>query len=127
MTDAARDYSETLFLPKTDFPMRAGLPQKEPQLLARWASIDLYHRLREAARGRPKFVLHDGPPYANGNVHIGTALNKILKELVVKARSMANFDAPYVVGYDCHGLPIEFKVTQEMRKGKETGAGRQEP
>src|SRR5215471_15004443 len=80
MTDAARDYSETLFLPKTDFPMRAGLPQKEPELLARWQRLGLYQRLREAARGRPKFILHDGPPYANGNIHIGHALNKILKE-----------------------------------------------
>src|SRR5712675_1803338 len=113
MTDA-RDYSATLFLPQTEFPMRAGLPQKEPEILARWAKLGMYQRLREAAKGRTKFVLHDGPPYANGNIHIGTALNKILKEFVVKSRSMSGFDAPYVVGYDCHGLPIELKVDREL-------------
>src|SRR5712692_9567177 len=110
----ARDYSTTLFLPQTEFPMRAGLPQKEPELLARWEKLDLYARLRETAKGRTKFVLHDGPPYANGNIHIGTALNKILKEFVVKSRSMAGFDAPYVVGYDCHGLPIELVVDRQL-------------
>src|SRR4029453_3566181 len=114
MTDAARDYSESLFLPKTDFPMRAGLPQKEPEILARWQKLKVYERLRDAARGRAKFILHDGPPYANGNIHIGTALNKILKDVVVKSRSMAGFDAPYVVGYDCHGLPIELQVDREL-------------
>ena len=87
-----RDYSETLFLPRTDFPMRAGLPQKEPELLARWRSLDLYGRLRTAAKGRPRFILHDGPPYANGNVHIGTALNKILKDVVTKSQQMVGFD-----------------------------------
>src|SRR5229473_1276202 len=117
MTDA-RDYSATLFLPRTDFPMRAGLPQKEPELLARWQRLDLYRRLRTAARGKPRFILHDGPPYANGNIHIGTALNKILKDLVVKSRSMAGHDAPYVVGYDCHGLPIELQVDRELGSKK---------
>jgi isoleucyl-tRNA synthetase len=119
MTDAARDYSETLFLPKTDFPMRAGLPQKEPELLARWQKLDLYKRLRAAARGRPKFVLHDGPPYANGHIHIGTALGKILKDIVVRSQQMLGYDSPYVPGWDCHGLPIEWKVEEEYRaKGR---------
>jgi isoleucyl-tRNA synthetase len=119
MTDAARDYSETLFLPKTDFPMRAGLPQKEPELLARWQKLDIYKRLRAAARGRPKFVLHDGPPYANGHIHIGTALGKILKDIVVRSQQMLGYDSPYVPGWDCHGLPIEWKVEEEYRaKGR---------
>jgi isoleucyl-tRNA synthetase len=119
MTDAARDYSETLFLPKTDFPMRAGLPQKEPELLARWQKLDIYKRLRAAARGRPKFVLHDGPPYANGHIHIGTALGKILKDIVVRSQQMLGHDSPYVPGWDCHGLPIEWKVEEEYRaKGR---------
>src|SRR5437899_4018188 len=113
MTDA-RDYSATLFLPQTDFPMRAGLPHKEPELLERWRRLDIYHRLRRAAAGRPRFILHDGPPYANGNIHIGTALNKILKDFIVRSWSMLGFDAPYVPGWDCHGLPIERKVDQEL-------------
>ena len=116
----ARDYSETLFLPKTDFPMRAGLPQKEPELLARWKSLDLYGRLRAAGKGRARFVLHDGPPYANGNVHIGTALNKILKDVVTKSHQMLGFDSNYVPGWDCHGLPIEWKIEEEYRaKGRD--------
>ena len=109
----ARDYSETLFLPKTDFPMRAGLPQKEPEILARWQRLDLYERLREAARGRPKFILHDGPPYANGNIHIGHALNKILKDVVTRSQQMLGYDSNYVPGWDCHGLPIEWKIEEE--------------
>src|SRR5262245_51027049 len=113
MTDAARDYSETLFLPKTDFPMRAGLPQKEPEILARWQKLDLYQRLRAAARGRVKFILHDGPPYANGNIHIGHALNKILKDVVTRSQQMLGFDSNYVPGWDCHGLPIEWKIEEE--------------
>src|SRR5262245_38059955 len=113
MTDAARDYSETLFLPKTDFPMRAGLPQKEPEILARWQKLDLYQRLRAAARGRAKFILHDGPPYANGNIHIGHALNKILKDVVTRSQQMLGFDSNYVPGWDCHGLPIEWKIEEE--------------
>ena len=118
-----RDYSATLFLPKTDFPMRAGLPRKEPELLARWLLLDLYRRLREAATGRPKFILHDGPPYANGNVHIGTALNKILKDVVSRSQQMLGFDANYVPGWDCHGLPIEWKIEEEYRaKGKNKDA-----
>src|SRR5439155_17619850 len=96
------------------FPMKANLPMSEPDTLARWAAMDLYGKIRARRKGAPKFVLHDGPPYANGNIHIGTALNKILKELVVKSRSMAGFDAPYVVGYDCHGLPSELQVDREL-------------
>ena len=118
MTDAARDYSETLFLPKTDFPMRAGLPQKEPELLARWHKLGLYHRLREEARGRTKFVLHDGPPYANGNIHIGHALNKILKDVVTRSQQMLGHDSNYVPGWDCHGLPIEWKIEEENYRSK---------
>ncbi|GEO14581.1 isoleucine--tRNA ligase [Microvirga aerophila] len=115
----ARDYSETLFLPQTDFPMRAGLPQREPQLLQRWNENKLYERLREVQKGRPRFVLHDGPPYANGNIHIGHALNKILKDLVVRSQGMLGFDSNYVPGWDCHGLPIEWKIEEEYRaKGK---------
>src|SRR6187431_828143 len=122
MTDA-RDYSATLFLPQTDFPMRAGLPQKEPELLARWERLKLYHRLREAARGRTKFVLHDGPPYANGNIHIGHALNKILKDVVTRSQQMLGYDSNYVPGWDCHGLPIEWKIEEDYRaKGKNKDA-----
>src|SRR5687768_4872335 len=123
MTDAARDYSETLFLPKTDFPMRAGLPQKEPELLARWAKLDLYQRLREEARGRTKFVLHDGPPYANGNIHIGHSLNKILKDIVVKFQHLAGYRAPYRPGWDCHGLPIEHEVEKKLGRAKKAELG----
>jgi isoleucyl-tRNA synthetase len=113
------DFSKTLFLPETAFPMRAGLPQKEPEILARWRELDLYRRLREAAAGRPKFLLHDGPPYANGNIHIGHALNKVLKDIVVKSAQMLGFDSNYVPGWDCHGLPIEWKIEEEYRaRGK---------
>ncbi len=111
----ARDWSATLFLPKTEFPMKAGLPQLEPRLLERWQRIDLYHRLREAAKGKPKFILHDGPPYANGNIHIGTALNKILKDMVTRSQQMLGFDSNYVPGWDCHGLPIEWKIEEQYR------------
>ncbi|MBY0422341.1 MAG: class I tRNA ligase family protein, partial [Parvularculaceae bacterium] len=114
-----RDYKDTLFLPDTPFPMRAGLPQKEPEILKRWKAIGLYRRLRETSKGRPAFVLHDGPPYANGHIHLGTALTKILKDLIVRSRQMAGFDANYVPGWDCHGLPIEWKVEEEYRgKGR---------
>src|SRR5438105_9517154 len=108
------EWKDTVNLPRTDFPMKASLPASEPETLARWLAMDLYGRLRDARRGAPKFILHDGPPYANGDIHLGTALNKILKDVVVKSRSMAGFDAPYVVGYDCHGLPIELKVDREL-------------
>jgi isoleucyl-tRNA synthetase len=116
--EKTRDYSETLFLPKTDFPMRAGLPQKEPEILKRWRKIDLYGRLRAAAKGRPRFILHDGPPYANGNIHIGHALNKILKDVVTKSHQMLGFDSNYVPGWDCHGLPIEWKIEEENYRAK---------
>ena len=108
------DWKDTLNLPRTDFPMKANLQTAEPQALARWKEMGLYERIREARRGRKKFVLHDGPPYANGKIHIGTAMNKILKDLVVKTRTMEGFDAPYVLGYDCHGLPIELQVDREL-------------
>jgi isoleucyl-tRNA synthetase len=114
----ARDYSETLFLPKTDFPMRAGLPQREPEILKRWRSLDLYGCLRAAAKGRPRFILHDGPPYANGNIHAGTALNKILKDVVTRSQQMLGFDSNYVPGWDCHGLPIEWKIEEENYRAK---------
>ncbi|HSM41235.1 MAG TPA: class I tRNA ligase family protein, partial [Afifellaceae bacterium] len=110
-----RDYSKTLFLPKTDFPMRAGLPKKEPELVRRWEEMSLYKRLREASSGRPKYVLHDGPPYANGNIHIGTGLNKILKDIVVRSQQMLGKDSNYVPGWDCHGLPIEWKIEEQYR------------
>jgi len=110
------DYKNTLNLPRTDFPMKADLVAREPQRLQKWEQGQLYQRIQAARAGREKFVLHDGPPFANGDVHIGTALNKILKDIVVKSKSMRGFDAPYIPGWDCHGLPIEFKVSQEMRK-----------
>jgi isoleucyl-tRNA synthetase len=119
----AKDYSKTLYLPQTEFPMRAGLPQREPEILARWNQIDLYGKLRQAARGRAKFVLHDGPPYANGNIHIGHALNKILKDVVTKSQQMLGFDSNYVPGWDCHGLPIEWKIEEENYRSK----GKQKP
>jgi isoleucyl-tRNA synthetase len=118
MTEPMRDYSETLFLPKTGFPMRAGLPQKEPEILARWQKLGLYARLRAAAAGRPRFILHDGPPYANGNIHIGHALNKILKDVVTRSQQMLGFDSNYVPGWDCHGLPIEWKIEEENYRAK---------
>ena len=115
-----RDWSQTLNLPQTDFPMRAGLPDLEPKILKRWQERNLYKELRDASQGRPKFVLHDGPPYANGHIHIGHALNKILKDLVVKSQQMLGFDSNYVPGWDCHGLPIEWKIEEQYRaKGQE--------
>ncbi|HYI88039.1 MAG TPA: isoleucine--tRNA ligase, partial [Burkholderiales bacterium] len=113
-----RDYSQTLFLPQTEFPMRAGLPQREPEILARWKKLGLYQRLREAGKGRTKFVLHDGPPYANGNIHIGHALNKILKDVVTRSQQMLGYDSNYVPGWDCHGLPIEWKIEEENYRSK---------
>ncbi|MFA7603117.1 MAG: isoleucine--tRNA ligase [Novosphingobium sp.] len=113
-----RDYRATVFLPKTDFPMKAGLPQKEPGILARWQEADLYGQVRAARRGREKFILHDGPPYANGDMHIGHALNHILKDMVVRTQTLLGKDAPYVPGWDCHGLPIEWKVEEQYRKKK---------
>ncbi len=120
MTDEPKaiDYKDTVFLPKTDFPMKAGLPQKEPAILAKWQEQDLYRKLRDARAGREKFILHDGPPYANGDMHIGHALNHILKDMVVRTQSLLGKDAPYVPGWDCHGLPIEWKVEEQYRKKK---------
>ncbi len=114
-TDNSVRYKDTLFLPQTDFPMRAGLPQREPEWLARWEKLDIYGRLR-AKTGRKPFELHDGPPYANGHLHIGHALNKIMKDMVVRSAQMRGFDSRYVPGWDCHGLPIEWKIEEEYRK-----------
>ncbi len=109
------DYKSTLFLPRTSFPMRAGLPRREPELLAKWEAMDLYRRLRERSRGREKFILHDGPPYANGNIHWGHAMNKILKDVINRSQQMLGKDANYVPGWDCHGLPIEWKIEERYR------------
>ncbi|MCB1381572.1 MAG: class I tRNA ligase family protein, partial [Notoacmeibacter sp.] len=120
MTDTSEklDYSKTLYLPQTEFPMRAGLPQKEPQIVARWEEMNLYKKLRESAAGRPSYVLHDGPPYANGNIHIGHALNKVLKDVITRSFQMRGFDSNYVPGWDCHGLPIEWKIEEENYRSK---------
>jgi len=112
------DLKKTVNLPRTDFPMKANLPQREPQMLADWEEERLYHKIREARQGCPKYVLHDGPPYANGNIHLGTAFNKILKDFMVKSKGMAGYDTPYVPGWDCHGLPIEFQVDKQLGKKK---------
>jgi len=114
------DYKDTLNLPQTDFPMKANLSAREPELLEKWDKMGLYHRLREMSKGRPRYILHDGPPYANGNIHLGTALNKILKDMIVKSRQMSGMDAVYVPGWDCHGLPIELQVDKELGKKKDT-------
>jgi len=108
------NYKDTLNLPKTSFPMKANLPKLEPDMLARWDEIDIYSRIRQASANRPLWILHDGPPYANGNIHMGTALNKILKDFVVKSRAMLGNNAVYVPGWDCHGLPIEHQVDKEL-------------
>lgn len=123
MTDSTsaaeqRDYRDTVFLPKTDFPMKAGLPQKEPQILAKWIEGNLEAQIRESRKGRDQFILHDGPPYANGDMHIGHALNHILKDMVVRTQTLKGKDSPYVPGWDCHGLPIEWKVEEQYRKKK---------
>ncbi len=115
---APLDLKITVNLPRTGFPMKANLPQREPQLLERWERERLYHRIRERRRGAPRFILHDGPPYANGDIHLGTAQNKIVKDFIVKSRTMGGFDAPYLPGWDCHGLPIENKVDQELGERK---------
>src|SRR5690349_16011849 len=108
------DLKSSINLPKTSFPMKANLPQNEPKTLARWEEMRLYHRIRQARNGAKQYVLHDGPPYANGPIHLGHALNKCLKDFVVKSKNMAGFDAPYIPGWDCHGLPIEIKVDQQL-------------
>src|SRR5215510_4227257 len=108
------DLKQTVNLPKTAFPMKANLPQSEPKMLDRWEKERLYHQIRESRKGRPLYVLHDGPPYANGRIHLGTAFNKVLKDFIVKSKTMTGFDSPYVPGWDCHGLPIEMKVDNEL-------------
>ncbi len=110
------DYKATLNLPETAFPMRGNLAQKEPQMLKQWQKMDLYQKIRQVSAGRDKFILHDGPPYANGDIHIGHAVNKILKDIIVKSRTLDGYDVPYVPGWDCHGLPIEHNV--EKKHGK---------
>src|SRR5215831_4873888 len=112
------DLKKTVHLPQTAFSMKANLGQLEPKLLAHWASTGLYERLREARKGRPAYILHDGPPYANGNIHLGHALNKLLKDFIVRVKNMEGYDSPYVPGWDCHGLPIEIKVEGELGSKK---------
>ena len=118
------DYKSTLNLPQTGFPMKGNLANREPEMLKRWEEENLYQRIREACAGRPKFVLHDGPPYANGEIHIGHAVNKVIKDIIVKSRTLDGKDAPYVPGWDCHGLPIELQVEKKVGKpgGKVTPA-----
>src|SRR6202789_3776413 len=108
------ELKSTINLPKTAFPMKANLPQNEPKMLARWEQEKLYDRIRAARKGSPVYILHDGPPYTSGPIHLGTAMNKCLKDFIVKSKTMAGFDAPYVPGWDCHGLPIEIKVDKEL-------------
>ena len=112
------DYRHTLNLPRTDFPMKANLPKKEPEMLATWEAKGIYHQITEKAKGRTKYILHDGPPYANGHIHLGTALNKILKDFIVKSKFMAGFDSRYVPGWDCHGLPVEHEVEKSLGSKK---------
>src|SRR2546421_7336147 len=120
MNVSSVDLKKTVNLPKTDFPMKANLPTAEPKTLERWEAGKLYQRIRESRAGRPRYVLHDGPPYANGNIHIGTAFNKIIKDFVVKSKTMAGFDAPYVPGWDCHGMPIEVQIEKTHGKNLST-------
>jgi len=110
------DYKHTLNLPETKFPMKAGLANREPLILKRWQDGNLYQKMRDNAKGRPKFILHDGPPYANGDIHIGHAVNKILKDIILKSKTLSGFDTPYVPGWDCHGLPIELNVEKKVGK-----------
>ena len=114
----SQDYKNTVFLPQTEFPMRAGLPVREPETLQRWNDLNIYAQHRKAGEGREKFVLHDGPPYANGHLHIGHALNKILKDVIVRSQQMLGKDANYVPGWDCHGLPIEWKIEEKYQRRK---------
>ena len=118
MDSANVDLKKTVNLPRTDFAMKANLPQTEPKLIERWEQEDLYGKIRQARAGRPTYILHDGPPYANGRIHLGTAFNKMLKDFIVKSKNMAGFDAPYVPGWDCHGLPIEIRVDSELGSRK---------
>ena len=112
------DLKQTVNLPKTDFPMKADLAQREPLMLARWNAEGLYGQIRTARAGRPRYVLHDGPPYANGNIHLGHAFNKLLKDFIIKSKTMAGYDSPYIPGWDCHGLPIEIKVDSQLGSKK---------
>ncbi len=112
------DYKNTLNLPQTAFPMKANLPKREPDVLKKWESERIYSTILQAGKGREKYILHDGPPYANGHIHLGTALNKILKDMIVKSKFMAGFDSDYVPGWDCHGLPIEHQVDKELGEEK---------
>jgi isoleucyl-tRNA synthetase len=118
MSNKTKDYKKTLNLPKTDFSMKANLTQREPIILSEWEKKDIYRLIRKKSKGRPKYILHDGPPYANGNIHIGHALNKILKDIIVKYKTMNGFDSPYVPGWDCHGLPVEHQLFKELGKNK---------
>ena len=110
------DYKHTLNLPETQFPMRGNLAQREPQMLKSWYEKDLYGQIRQAKKGKKSFILHDGPPYANGNIHLGHSVNKILKDIIIKSKTLSGFDAPYVPGWDCHGLPIELQVEKKVGK-----------
>ena len=110
------DYKATLNLQQTDFPMKANLAQREPDRLKAWESMDLYGQIRQASKDKPAFILHDGPPYANGQLHVGHAINKILKDIIIKSKTLAGFNAPYVPGWDCHGLPIELNVEKKVGK-----------
>src|SRR6476660_2825616 len=113
-TETPLDLKKTVNLPKPAFSQKANLAQNEPARLEKWNKLDLYRLIRRAAEGRPKFILHDGPPYANADIHLGTAMNKILKDFIVKSRTMMGYDTPYVPGYDCHGLPIELYVDRKL-------------
>ena len=108
------DYKHTLNLPATKFPMKAGLPNREPLMLKRWQENNLYQKMRDIGQDKPKFILHDGPPYANGDIHIGHAVNKILKDIILKSKTLSGFDTPFVPGWDCHGLPIELNVEKKI-------------
>ena len=114
-----KNYKDTLNLPNTDFPMKANLSQREPEILNNWKDNNLYQKIRENRSGNKKFILHDGPPYANGDIHIGHAVNKILKDIIIKSKGFCGFDAPYVPGWDCHGLPIELQVEKKIGKAGE--------
>src|SRR5271170_1862306 len=120
MGAASVDVKKTVNLPRTDFPMKANLAQMEPKTLLRWETEDLYAKIRAARKGRPSYILHDGPPYANGNIHLGHALNKLLKDFIVRLKTMEGYDSPYIPGWDCHGLPIEFQVDSELGSKKAT-------
>jgi len=115
-----KDLKKTLNLPQTRFPMKANLVQREPEFLKKWEQANLYHKLREVKKGKPVFLLHDGPPYANGKIHLGHVINKVLKDLVLKSKSMMGFDCPYVPGWDCHGLPIELQVEKNAGARRRT-------